>query len=144
MVPLFPCAPALSERCTVVDTVPKRSSTALYSPIRARDQKCLLGVSAREETACSTCEPPVTGKSVGRVYRLIDLVSSSSIDDTLSVFAESVFLERSFFSYRLPSDPLILCFQPHKFTPPFSRGAPPSRRCAFPLTRMVTRSSPPP
>ena len=96
MVPLFPCAPALSERCTVVDTVPKRSSTALYSPIRARDQKCLLGVSAREETACSTCEPPVTGKSVGRVYRLIDLVSSSSIDDTLSVFAESVFLERSF------------------------------------------------
>ena len=82
----------------VVDTVPKRSSTALYSPIRARDQKCLLGVSAREETACSTCEPPVTGKSVGRVYRLIDLVSSSSIDDTLSVFAESVFLERSFFS----------------------------------------------
>ena len=98
MVPLFPCAPALSERYTAVDTVPKRSSTALYSPIRARDQKCLLGVSAREETACSTCEPPVTGKSVGRVYRLIDLVSSSSIDDTLSVFAESVFLERSFFS----------------------------------------------
>ena len=27
------------------------------------------------------CEPPVTGKSVRRVYRLIDLISSSSIDD---------------------------------------------------------------
>ncbi len=109
MVPLFPCAPALSERCTVVDTVPKRSSTALYSPIRARDQKCLLGVSAREETACSTCEPPVTGKSVGRVYRLIDLVSSSSIDDTLSVFAESVFLERSFSTAGPPSASIRRC-----------------------------------
>ena len=58
----------------------------------ARAGKCVLSVDAREESAPDTCEPSVSSKSRGRVYKLIDLVSSSSIDDTVRVFAIPVVL----------------------------------------------------
>ena len=41
---LFPRASALSERCTVVDTVSKQYRTPPHSLIRARAQKCQLGI----------------------------------------------------------------------------------------------------
>ena len=73
-------------------------------PIRARDQKCLPGGSARREIDCSACVPTVGSKSYGRVYTLIYLVSSSSIDDTVRVFNETDTLSSSFFSLEpLPS-----------------------------------------
>ena len=100
---LLPRPTALGERCSVLDTVSKRARTPPRSPIRARAGKCVLGDDAREKSAPDTCEPPVTSKSRGRVYKLIDLVSSSSIDDTVSVFTETNALRSSFF---LP-DPLI-------------------------------------
>ena len=84
--PLFPCVTALSERYTVIDTVSKRTRTPLHSPIRARDQKCPSGGGARREIDCCSCEPTVTSKSHGHADRLIDLVLSSSTDDTVRVF----------------------------------------------------------
>ena len=89
---LLPRPTASSERCYVLDTVSKRARTPPRSPIRARAGKCVLSVDAREESAPDTCEPPVSSKSRGRVYKLIDLVSSSSIDDTVRVFAIPVVL----------------------------------------------------
>ena len=99
---LLPRPTALGERCSVLDTVSKRARTPPRSPIRARAGKCVLSVDAREKSASDTCEPPVTSKSRGRVYKLIDLVSSSSIDDKVSAFTETNALRSSFF---LP-DPL--------------------------------------
>ena len=100
--PLFPRVTALSERYTVIDTVSKRARTPLHSPIRARDQKCPSGGGARREIDCCSCEPTVTSKSHGHADRLIDLVLSSSTDDTVRVFTESVVLTSSLF----PSAPL--------------------------------------
>ena len=102
--PLFPRVTALSERYTVIDTASKRARTPLHSPIRARDQKCPSGGGARREIDCCSCEPTVTSKSHGHADRLIDLVSSSSTDDTVRVFTESFVLRSSFF---LP-DPLVV------------------------------------
>ena len=96
--PLFPCVTALSERYTVIDTVSKRARTPLHSPIRARDQKCPSGGGARREIDCCSCEPTVTSKSHGHADRLIDLVLSSSTDDTVRVFTETVVLTSSLFT----------------------------------------------
>ena len=90
-------ATALSERCSMIDKASKRARTPPRSPIRARGQKCLLGDDAREESASDTCQPPVTSKSHGRADKLIDLVSSSSIDGTVRVFTESLVLAWTFF-----------------------------------------------
>ena len=49
---------------------------------------------------CDTCEPLVTGKSVRRVYRLIDLISSSANDYIKCVFAVAVVLTWSIFPTR--------------------------------------------
>ena len=94
---LFPCVTALSERYTVIDTVSKRARTLLHSPIRARDQKCPSGGGARWEIDCCSCEPTVTSKSHGHADRLIDLVLSSSTDDTVRVFTQTVVLTSSLF-----------------------------------------------
>ena len=111
---LLPRPTALGERCSVLDTVSKRARTPPRSPIRARAGKCVLSVDAREKSASDTCEPPVTSKSRGRVYKLIDLVSSSSIDeDTVSVFTETNALRSSFF---LP-DPLVTVSYTHLTLP---------------------------
>ena len=93
--PIFPRTTAVRERCTVVDTVSMRARTPLHSPIRARDQKCLPGGGARREIDCCSCEPTVTSKSHGHADRLIDLVLSSSTDDTVRVFTETVVLTSS-------------------------------------------------
>ena len=53
--------------------------TAPQPDPRARP-KVLDRATAVKRIACDTCEPPVTGKSVRRVYRLIDLISSPAID----------------------------------------------------------------
>ena len=53
--------------------------TAPQPDPRARP-KVLDRATAVKRIACDTCEPPVTGKSVRRVYRLIYLISSSAID----------------------------------------------------------------
>ena len=102
---LLPRPTALGERCSVLDTVSKRARTPPRSPIRARAGKCVLSVDAREKSASDTCEPPVTSKSHGHADRLIDLVLSSSTDDTVNVFTESFVLRSSFF----PPEPLLLC-----------------------------------
>ena len=94
---LFSRATASRERCTVVDTVSMRARTPPHSLIRARARKCLLGDDAREESVSGACEPTTTRKSHGRANTLIDLVLSSSIDDTVNVFTESFVLRSSFF-----------------------------------------------
>ena len=79
----------LKEPATVVDTVPMPTLSPLRSPIRPRDEMCLFIVGACERMARCTCEPPVAGKEPRGVCMCIDLVSSSSIDDTKTVFSES-------------------------------------------------------
>ena len=53
--------------------------TAPQPDPRARP-KVLDRATAVKRIVCDTCEPPVTGKSVRRVYRLIYLILSSAID----------------------------------------------------------------
>ena len=89
----------------MLDKASKRARTPPRSPIRARGQKCLLGDDAREESASDTCQPPVTSKLHGRADKLIDLVSSSSIEDTLSVFNETDVLKAEALVF--PTGPLI-------------------------------------
>ena len=50
----------LKERFTVVDTASIPTPTPLRNPIRARDEKCLLTVRAREKSA--TCRWVLTEK----------------------------------------------------------------------------------
>ena len=102
MLDQVPTLPALGERCSVLDTVSKRARTPLRSPVCARGQKCLLVDNARDEMASDMCESSVTSKAHGRVCKLIDLVLSSSIEDTVRVVDERDALRSSFF---LP-DPL--------------------------------------
>ena len=97
---LFSRATASRERCTAVDAVSMRARTPPRSPIRARATKCLLGDDASREIACDACEPTATSKSYKCANTLIDLVSSSSIDDTVSVLTESVVLTSTFLSTR--------------------------------------------
>ena len=104
MMNQVPTLPALGERCSVLDTVSKRARTPLRSPICVHGQKCLLVDNARDEIASDMCESSVTSKSHGRVCKLIDLVLSSSIEDTVRVVDETDALRSSFF---LP-DPLGL------------------------------------
>ena len=52
----------LKERSTVVDTAPIPTPTPLRNPIRARAEKCLLTVRAREESA--SCRWVLTEKSL--------------------------------------------------------------------------------
>ena len=89
MLNQVPTLPALGERCSVLDTVSKRARTPLRSPICARGQKCLLVDNARDEIASDMCESSVTSKSHGRVCKLIDLVLSYSIEDTVRVVDET-------------------------------------------------------
>ena len=91
MMSQVPTLPALGERCSVLDTVSKRARTPLRSPICVRGQKCLLVDNALEMKlpASDMCESSVTSKSHGRVCRLIDLVLSSSIEDTVRVVDET-------------------------------------------------------
>ena len=77
------------ERCSTVEDVSNRALSALRSPIRARAPKCHRRRDSREKMVTRACEPTGASKSHGRADKLIDLVSSSSIDDTLSVFDES-------------------------------------------------------
>ena len=96
----------LKEPATVVDTVPMPTLSPLRSPIRPRDEMCLFIVGACERMARCTCEPPVAGKEPRGVCMCIDLVSSSSIDDTKTVFSESDVLTWSIPTVR----PVILTF----------------------------------
>ena len=89
MMSQVPTLPALGERCSVLDTVSKRARTPLRSPICVHGQKCLLVDNARDEIASDMCESRVTSKSHGRVCKLIDLVLSSSIEDTVRVVDET-------------------------------------------------------
>ena len=81
----------------MLDTVSKRARTPHRSPICARGQKCLLVDNARDEIASDMCESSVTSKSHGRVCKLIDLVLSSSIEDTVRGVDETDALRSSFF-----------------------------------------------
>ena len=103
MLNQVPTLPALGERYSVLDTVSKRARTPLRSPICVHGQKCLLVDNARDEIASDMCESSVTSKSHGRVCKLIDLVLSSSIDDTVRLFTESVVLTWTFFSTGRPT-----------------------------------------
>ena len=97
MLDQAPTLLALGERCSVLDTVSKRARTPLRSPICVHGQKCLLVDNARDEIASDMCESSVTSKSHGRVCKLIDLVLSSSIEDTVRVVDETDALRSSFF-----------------------------------------------
>ena len=98
MMNQVPTLPALGERCSVLDTVSKRARTPLRSPICVHGQKCLLVDNARDEIASDMCESSVTSKSHGRVCKLIDLVLSSSIEDTVRVVDETDALRTLVFS----------------------------------------------
>ena len=100
----LPYATAFSRCSTVVDTVSKRARTLPCSPNRARCSKCLLSNKRSKKIECGTCEPKVTSMSYGRVYELIDLVSSSSIDITASVFNITAVLKSRIFLL----DPLVV------------------------------------
>ena len=89
----------------VVDTVLKCwSRTPRHSPIRARAQKLLIGRQRSKELRVTRVSHRLTGKSVRRVYRLIDLILSSANDYIKCVFAVAVVLTWSIFSTR----PLIV------------------------------------
>ena len=56
---------------------------------RARATKSVSAGERRpEETLSNACEPFGSGMASGRAYRLIDLVSSSSTDDTVTIFTD--------------------------------------------------------
>ena len=103
MMNQVPTLPALGERCSVLDTVSKRARTPHRSPICVRGQKCLLVDNARDEIASDMCESSVTSKSHGRVCKLIDLVLSSSIEDTVRVVDETDALRTLVSSTRPPT-----------------------------------------
>ena len=96
---LFPRATELSECCTVVDTVSNRLRTVLHSPIRARAENFLVGCRRSSESACWRVSSAATTQYIFVAYRLIDLISSSSIDPTYKVFTESFVLTLVTFSY---------------------------------------------
>ena len=56
------------------------SYTAPQLDPRARPKVLARARERSRRIACDTCEPPVTSKSVRRVCRLIDLISSPAID----------------------------------------------------------------
>ena len=103
---LFPRASALSERCTVVDTVSKQYRTPPHSPIRARAQKCQLGIDAREESVSGACVPTAGMKARGRANRLIDLVLSPTIDHTQRAFTKRTSWHGRFFLLHPLLEPL--------------------------------------
>ena len=77
------------------------SYTAPQPHLRARPKVFALD-NARDETASDMCESSATSKSHGRVCKLIYLVLSSSIEDTVRVVDETDARGRSF----LLPDPL--------------------------------------
>ena len=75
------------------------SYTAPQRRLRARPKVSALD-NARDETASDMCESSATSKSHGRVCKLIDLVLSSSIEDTVRVVDETDALRTLVFSTR--------------------------------------------
>ena len=87
MLNQVPTLPALGERYSVLDTVSKRARTPLRSPICVHGQKCLLVVNAQDEIASSSVGP--VSRTDVCVSSFIDLVLSSSIEDTVRVVDET-------------------------------------------------------
>ena len=77
------------ERFTVVDAASKPTLKQLGYSMRARAEMCLLLARARRESACDRCALTAFCWELRSDCRLIDLVSSSSLDDTASLLAES-------------------------------------------------------
>ena len=79
----------LKKGFAVVDAASMRAPSPPGDPIRARAEMCLLLVGSREKMTCCTCVPEVMYLELCDVCRLIDLVSSYSIDATANIFTES-------------------------------------------------------
>ena len=77
------------ERFTVVDAASKPTLKQLGYSMRARAEMCLLLARARRESACGCCALTALCWELRGDCRLIDLVSSSSLDDTASLLAQS-------------------------------------------------------
>ena len=77
------------KRFTVVDAASKPTLKQLGYSMRARAEMCLLLARARRESACDRCALTAFCWELRGDCRLIDLVSSSSLDDTASLLAES-------------------------------------------------------
>ena len=75
------------ERFAVVDAVPTPTPTPLLDAIRARAEICVLRTTLSAEMACGACAANVRCLELDRVCTFIDLVSSSSIDDTVSFYS---------------------------------------------------------
>ena len=77
--------------------------TAAPSACAAKSVCSLTYDNARDEIASDMCESSVTSKSHGRVCKLIDLVLSSSIEDTVRVVDETDALRTLVSSTRPPN-----------------------------------------
>ena len=83
---LFLRAPPLKMRSCIIDAVPKATRTLLPDSMRARDPRVVLhGVSSREIRFCHVLSDVVRLEPRDPA-RLIDLVSSSSTNDPLTLF----------------------------------------------------------
>ena len=85
------------ERFAVVDAVPTPTPTPLLDAIRARAEICVLRTTLSAEMACGVCAANVRCLELDRVCMCIDLVSSSSIDHTVSFYDDSDVLTPSLF-----------------------------------------------
>ena len=84
----------------MVDAVPTPTPTPLLDAIRARAEICVLRTTLSAEMACGVCAANVRCLELERVCMRIDLVSSSSIDHTVSFYDDSDVLTPSLFSTR--------------------------------------------
>ena len=89
--------PPSKKRFTVVDAAPTPTPTPLLDAIRARAEICVLRAALSAEMACGACAENVRCLELERVCMCIDLVLSSSIDDTVSFYGDSDVLTPSLF-----------------------------------------------
>ena len=94
---LFLRASPFKERCSMVDAASNPARTLLRSSTRAHPEVGMLNVDASRKMAACTCQPAVMREEPRGECTLIELVSSSSFGDTLTVFAQSDVLRSRFF-----------------------------------------------
>ena len=85
---LLPRASATLDRYGVRSCVSHAPRTLHLTPIRPRVEKKFCDLVSPPRNLKRTWSPTVTSTSHGHVHRLIDLVSSSSIDTTVVIFTD--------------------------------------------------------
>ena len=89
LTPLLLRASLFKERSSMLDTVSKATPTPLRSRARVHPEMSCLRVRLPEKVSVCLCEPAAEMCELIDDCTFIDLVSSSTIDDTYSVLAQS-------------------------------------------------------